>query len=345
MQINLIKKLTSQETFSQALKWLIAARKEYSANNDIWHLLEHWQDISTKLRQQLCAGSFRFSPLQIYEFHDKTIALYSAIDSLVLKAISLVLGEHLQDKLPRECVHLKNHGGLKLTVQQLWEHLPQYKYILKSDIRSFYESIDHQRLIEEIDKLVPDQHFRHLVYKSLPRTETRGGLFFDKDKGIALSSPLSPLLAAIALVPLDIAFNVNKPNFFYRRFMDDYIILCHTRNQLKKAVKLMWQILNEHKLTIATEKTYIGKSNKGLSFLGYSFSPDEFTVANQTILKHLLNRRKLFEQGASLEALAEFQKRFESWCTSGVRLMCRCINTSALCVGMKLKPTISIQTH
>lgn len=114
MQINLIKKLTSRETFTQALKWLISARKEYSANNDIWHLLEHWQDVSTKLRQQLRDGSFRFPPLQIYEFNDNTITLYSAIDSLVLKTISLTLGEYLQDKLPTECVHLKNNGGLKL---------------------------------------------------------------------------------------------------------------------------------------------------------------------------------------------------------------------------------------
>lgn len=75
MQINLIKKLTSQETFTQALNWLLAARKDYSANNDIWHLLERWQDLSTKLRQQLRDGSFKFSPLQIYEFNDKTIAL------------------------------------------------------------------------------------------------------------------------------------------------------------------------------------------------------------------------------------------------------------------------------
>lgn len=92
--------------------------------------------------------------------------------------------------------------------------------MLKSDIRSFYESINHQSLIEEIDKLVPDQHFRLLIYKSLPRIETSGGLFFEKTHGIALSSPLSPLLAAIALLPLDIAFSSRHSKFFYRRFMD-----------------------------------------------------------------------------------------------------------------------------
>lgn len=40
MKINLIKQLSSPETLNQALQWLITARKEYSANNDIWHLLQ-----------------------------------------------------------------------------------------------------------------------------------------------------------------------------------------------------------------------------------------------------------------------------------------------------------------
>lgn len=240
----------------------------------------------------------------------------------MLKAISLVLSEYLRDKLTFNCVHLKNHGGLKQTVQEIWDQLPQYKYMLKSDIHSFYESIDHLSLIAEIDKLIPDKHFRELIYKSLPRVETQGGLFFDKTRGIALASPLSPLLAAITLIQLDIAFSNHKIKFFYRRFMDDYIILCQTRNQLKKAVKPMWQILNRCQLTIAIEKTYIGKISHGFTFLGYSFTIDQFTIANQTILKHLLNRNRLFEHGASPTALAAFQKNFNIWCTAGVRLMC-----------------------
>jgi hypothetical protein len=71
MKINLIKQLSSPDTLNQALQWLITARKEYSANNDIWHLLQDWEDIPIRLRQQLRDGSFKFSPLQIYEFPDK----------------------------------------------------------------------------------------------------------------------------------------------------------------------------------------------------------------------------------------------------------------------------------
>ncbi len=46
-------------------------------------------------------------------------------------------------------------------------------------------------------------------------------------------SSLSPLLAAIYLIPLDKAFS-QHPDFFYRRYMDDWVILCHTRRQLRQ---------------------------------------------------------------------------------------------------------------
>lgn len=306
----------------QALTWLVNTRVEYSANNDVWLLQQHWELELPLIRQRLRDGSYKFEALQIYEFPDKTLSIFSARDSLVLKAMSLVMGEYLQDKLPKECVHVKNHGGLKQTVQQVWDQLPDYKYTLKSDIRGYYASIDHACLMKEIKKLIPDQHVITLIDKSLQRIETRGGLFYDRsDVGIALASPLSPLLAAIALIPLDEAF-ANNPQVFYRRFMDDYIVLTKTRGQLKKAVRKMWQILQPLSLTIAINKTYIGKIQAGFTFLGYSFEQNQFTVANQTILKHLLKKRKLYEQGASKDALVIFQKQFITWCVSGVKLLC-----------------------
>ena len=46
-------------------------------------------------------------------------------------------------------------------------------------------------------------------------------------------SSLSPLLAAIYLIPLDKAFS-QHPDFFYRRYMDDWVIICHSRRALRQ---------------------------------------------------------------------------------------------------------------
>ena len=75
-----------------------------------------------------------------------------------------------------------------------------------------------------------------LLYKALHRTETRGGNFYDfEQKGIPKGSPLSPLLGAIALIPLDKAMGQIQ-QIFYARFMDDWIVLTKSKTALRKVV-------------------------------------------------------------------------------------------------------------
>ncbi len=336
MGSDLLSKVASAEVLNKSYAWLIKSRKEYTEHNDVWLLLEEWEKKLPQLQQQILSSKYEFSVLELYKGQDETIAVWSALDSLVLKAISIVLGEYLEGKLPKTCVHVKNHGGLKQTVQETYNKLPEYNFMLKSDIRGYYASINQDILLSEMRKLIPDTQLLKLIGKSLKRIETFGGIFFEyKSTSVSLSSPLSPLLAAIALKPLDDAFS-SKAHLYYRRFMDDYIILTKTRSHLRRAVKLMWKILDRLRLTIAIDKTYIGRIKaSGFNFLGYTFQIDKFTVSNQTMLKHWIKGQKLYERGASREALLAYQRHFNSWCMSGVKCFC------SLWIGMSLREIIN----
>jgi RNA-directed DNA polymerase len=69
---------------------------------------------------------------------------------------------------------------------------------------------------------------------------------------------------------------------FYARYMDDWVVLCKTRHQLRNVIKLTYQVLNKLKLKIHPDKTYIGKIEKGFDFLGYHFKPSKLSVATVT---------------------------------------------------------------
>jgi hypothetical protein len=59
-------------------------------------------------------------------------------------------------------------------------------------------------LMRIIESYVQHPILLTMLHKALPRTETRGGNFYEyQDHGIPKGSPLSPLLGAIALIPLD----------------------------------------------------------------------------------------------------------------------------------------------
>ena len=49
------------------------------------------------------------------------------------------------------CTHIKGHGGLKATVSDLHGALPDYSYVMKTDVKGYYESIDHTILLGQLD--------------------------------------------------------------------------------------------------------------------------------------------------------------------------------------------------
>ncbi len=53
--------------------------------------------------------------------------------------------------------------------------------------------------------------------------------------GINLGCPLSPLMGAVYLKPLDDALTC--PGWFYARFMDDWVVLTQSRGKLREAIK------------------------------------------------------------------------------------------------------------
>jgi len=64
---------------------------------------------------------------------------------------------------------------------------------------------------------------------------------YDK-KGIPKGSPLSPLLGAIALIPLDKAMG-RIQGIFYQRYMDDWCVLTKSKSALRKVVKRTHEVM------------------------------------------------------------------------------------------------------
>jgi RNA-directed DNA polymerase len=80
---------------------------------------------------------------------------------------------------------------------------------------------------------------------------------------------ISPLLGALYLKPLDDAFSC-RDGIFYRRYMNDVVVLAKTRWQLRCAIRLVHQILSELKMQVHETKRFIGRTILGFDFLGYT---------------------------------------------------------------------------
>jgi RNA-directed DNA polymerase len=214
---------------------------------------------------------------------------------------------------------------LKQSVVDIQHHLNDYLFVCKTDVKSFYESIDQYLLMEMISDSVLDSDLRNYLYQIIHRCVEYGGEYKDIDNGISRGCPLSPNLGALYLKALDDWFESDQ--VYYIRYMDDILVLSKTRWQNRKVVKQLNQHFNRLKLAKHPDKTFIGKIEKGFDFLGYHFSREPLKIARITWQKHALHTVRLYEQLRKKKAtsnemassLALYVTRWQRWAAAGLQ--------------------------
>ena len=298
-------------------------RKHFPPDADIWHFRFRYPRIKHALLWWINSGQYRFSPQQkIVKSDGKVIHLWGSQDALVMKLMADAVRSILP--LSRRCTHVKGHGGLKKSIVEVQNHLHEYQFVCKTDVRHFYETINQYRLMEMLLDTVEDGDLRHYLYQIIHRTVESGGEYRDIHDGISRGCPISPLLGALYLKALDDSFA--EMNVFYIRYMDDILILSKTRWQNRKAAKRLNQILNRLEVEKHPDKTFIGRIEHGFDFLGYHFSREPLKVAGKTVENHVLQIVRLYEQLRKKKAtsnevassLGLYVKRWQRWAAAGL---------------------------
>ena len=214
--------------------------------------------------------------------------------ALVLKAMTITLQPILP--ISRSCVHVKGHGGAKEAVRRVARNVGTNRFVMRTDVKSFYASIDHHILLDCLAVVIKENAVLNLIGQYLRRTVEIGDRFFDYERGISLGCPLSPLMGAFYLTELD--RRVERLGLFYVRFMDDILLLAPTRWKLRAAVKAVNEMLQSLRLEKHPDKTFIGRIERGFDFLGHHFSRRGLTLARSTIEKFVERTSRLYEQEA-----------------------------------------------
>ncbi len=299
----------------RAYDWLCRSRKKHPTSSDIWHLRPKWQQLREPIAEAFQRGTYRFDvQSKITLGSGETIAMWSSPDALVLKVLTWIVQEILKPALSKACYHLKGHGGLKRAVQEVLRNYPYYRFFCKTDVKSYYDSIDHFILMLKLHDHIADRVITGYIWQFLNRCVEWGGLYQDVKRGIPRGAPLSPLLRAFYLLDLD--RRMEQLDVKYFRFMDDILILTPTRWKLKKAIRVLNETFNELKLDKHPDKTSMGRIEKGFDFLGYHFSPQGLSLAQKTIDNFFEKALRLYEQEPPhrrMKQLGEYTHRWAGW--------------------------------
>jgi RNA-directed DNA polymerase len=143
-------------------------------------------------------------------------------------------------------------------------------YVVDADLKSYFDTIPKDRLLNRVRERVSDNGVLGLVEKFLDQGVIDGLSEWTPEKGTPQGAVISPLLANLYLNPLD--HLLAEAGFAMIRYADDFVIMCRSRAEAEQALAKVQQWVEDNGLTLHPTKTKIVDARtEGFDFLGYTF--------------------------------------------------------------------------
>lgn len=156
----------------------------------------------------------------------------------------------------------------KDALRKVWGELNQgYEWIVDADLRDYFGSVDHEKLMVLVNQRISDGRVLRLLEGILHAGYQSGGRLYPTGEGVPQGGVVSPLLSNIFLTPFDREMRLRGYNF--TRYADDWLVTCRTRRDAELVLREAEKILKSLGVRLNREKTRIVHVRYGFEFLGY----------------------------------------------------------------------------
>jgi len=230
-----------------------------------------------KLMQQLQDGTYR--PQVVLRVNipkpgsheTRPLGIPTVRDRVVQAAVVNVMEPIFEKEFAEHSYGFRPGRGCKDALRQVDKLLKAgYVYVVDADLKSYFDTIPHDRLLARLKERMADGRVLTLIETFLKASIMDGLKKWTPEEGTPQGAVLSPLLSNVYLNPLD--HLVANAGFKMVRYADDFVILCRTPDEAQRALELVRQWTSENGLTLHPTKTKIvDERTDGFEFLGYRF--------------------------------------------------------------------------
>ena len=189
-----------------------------------------------------------------------------------------------------------------------------YRYVVDIDLAQYFDTVNHDLLIEMVREKVKDEKLLSLIRLYLKSGVMANGIEEATDKGTPQGGPLSPLLSNIYLTRFDRMLESRGHKFV--RYADDCNIYVRSKRAAERVMESCTRFLEgKLKLQVNRRKSQIGSPLK-LKFLGFSLyrgkNGTRIRAHEKSLNRFKCKLREITERnrGISAEALLNHLKRY-----------------------------------
>ncbi|ADH87096.1 group II intron reverse transcriptase/maturase [Desulfurivibrio alkaliphilus] len=232
---------------------------------------EHWEEI----RASLLAGTYQPLPVKRVEIPKPTggtrpLGIPTVLDRLIQQAMAQVLLPIFDPDFSEASYGFRPGRSAHDAIHRVRDYIRQgYRVAVDADLSKFFDTVDHDLLMNRVGRKVRDQRVLRLVGKYLRAGVMIDGRRRETRKGVPQGGPLSPLLSNILLDDLD--KELERRGHRFARYADDFIILVKSRRAGERVMTGITRFLESKlKLVVNQEKSKVAPTNES-GFLGFIF--------------------------------------------------------------------------
>jgi len=244
------------------------AARGKQAKKEIIDFRKNLSDNLRYLQQQLKTGRFDIGHYYFFSIRDpkpRRICAASFPERVLHHAVMNICEPNLESYAVSVSFACRKGKGLHRAVKTAQKMIRIYPWYLKLDIRKYFDSIDHDILLSMLNRRFKERRLLDLLEAVLRTYHTAPG------KGMPVGNLISQHLANFYLGRLDHWIKETCRVKGYLRYMDDFLIFGHTRNDLKMLLADIQVFLDRQLCLRLKDNIQLNQCGRGIPFLGSGF--------------------------------------------------------------------------